>query len=129
LRALRSEDVSNEPHPSAALSSNHRINDFISQGLVSTEDAERLVNLYLHRIDHFMYMIGGGGYRDFNSMRSGSTILTAVVCTVAALHEPMSNHLYSVCNREFRRLMSASMFDHRIDRDHMRAMVSRCNIS
>jgi hypothetical protein len=129
LRALRSEDAPNEPHPSTASCSNPHVNDFISQGFISAADAERLVNLYLHRIDHFMYMIGSGGYRDLESMRRGSTILTAAVCTVAALHEPMSNHLYGVCSREFRRLMSASMFDRRIDRDHMRAMVSSCNIS
>ena len=123
LRALRSDDAPNEPHHSPTDAPNQPLNDFITQGLVSSNDAERLVNLYLHRIDHFMYMIGSGPYRDLESMRRASSILTAAVCTVAALHDPMSSHLYGICSREFRRLMSASMFDRRIDRDHMRAMV------
>jgi hypothetical protein len=98
------------------------VDDFINRGLVSVEDADRLVNLYLNRIDHFIYMIGGSKYRSLEALRRGSPILTACICTVAALHDPMSNHLYGVCNREFRRLMATSMFDRRIDLDHMRAM-------
>ncbi|PSN71783.1 hypothetical protein BS50DRAFT_484178 [Corynespora cassiicola Philippines] len=122
LRALRSDIEGDEPQPPPTRSSNHPVNDFISNGTISLEDAERLVNLYLNRIDHFMYMIGGAKYRDLEGLRRGSQILTACICTVAALHDPMSNHLYGVCSREFRRLMAASMFDRRIDRDHMRAM-------
>ncbi|KAF2732658.1 hypothetical protein EJ04DRAFT_535904 [Polyplosphaeria fusca] len=122
LRALRSDDAGEEQQPPPRRSSHHPVSDFISHGLVSVEDAERLVNLYLNRIDHFMYMIGGSKYRDLESLRRGSPILTAAICTVAALHDPMSNHLYGVCSREFRRLMAASMFDRRIDRDHMRAL-------
>ncbi|KAF2180420.1 hypothetical protein K469DRAFT_278788 [Zopfia rhizophila CBS 207.26] len=122
LRALRSDDTAEESHVPPTRAPHHPINDFISNGLVSVDDAERLVNLYLNRIDHFMYMIGGSKYRDLESLRQGSPILTACICTVAALHDPMSNHLYGVCSREFRRLMAASMFDRRIDRDHLRAM-------
>jgi hypothetical protein len=123
LRALRSDDTTQDTQVLSPRSSNHPVNDFISNGVVSVADAERLVNLYMNRIDHFMYMIGSGAkYRDLDSLRRGSSILTACICTVAALHDPMSNHLYSVCSREFRRLMAASMFDRRIDRDHMRAM-------
>lgn len=122
LRSLRSDDPADEAHVVPTPASNHPVDDFISRGLVSVEDAERLVNLYLNRIDHFIYMIGGTKYRDLHTLRRGSPILTACICTVAALHDPMSNHLYGVCNREFRRLMAASMFDRRIDRDHMRAM-------
>ena len=69
-----------------------------------------------------MYRIGSAKYRDLDSLRRGSTILTVTICTVAALHDPQSNHLYKSCSREFRRLMSASMFDRRIDRDRMRAL-------
>lgn len=122
LRALRSDDAAEQPPGPLTRVSSHPVNDFISNGLVSVDDAERLVNLYLNRIDHFMYKIGGGNYRDLESLRRGSPILTACICTVAALHDPMSNHLYGVCSREFRRLMAASMFDRRVDRDHMRAM-------
>ena len=69
-----------------------------------------------------MYKIGAGNYRDLDSLRRSSSVLTACICTVAALHDPNSNHLYATCGREFRRLMSASMFDRRMNQDCMRAM-------
>lgn len=122
LRALRSDDPTEERKSTPDFAANHPVNDFISRGIVGVEDAERLVSFFLNRIDHFMYKIGSHKYRDLDSLRRGSTVLTVTICTVAALHDPQSNHLYKSCSREFRRLMSASMFDRRIDRDRMRAL-------
>lgn len=122
LRALRSDDAAEERKPISDIAPNYPVNDFISRGIVSVEDAERLISFFLNRIDHFMYRIGSAKYRDLDSLRRGSTVLTVTICTVAALHDPQSNHLYRACSREFRRLMSASMFDRRIDRDRMRAL-------
>ncbi|KAJ4335973.1 hypothetical protein N0V87_005694 [Didymella glomerata] len=122
LRALRSDDPAEERKPTPDFAANHPVNDFISRGIVNVEDAERLFNFFLNRIDHFMYRIGSHKYRDLSSLRRGSSVLTVTICTVAALHDPHSNHLYKACSREFRRLMSASMFDRRIDRDRMRAL-------
>lgn len=122
LRALRSDNPNEEHKSLPDFVMNYTANDFISRGLVNLEDAERLVSFFLNRIDHFMYKIGSSKYRDLDSLRCGSTILTVTICTVAALHDPQSNHLYKICSREFRRLMSASMFDRRIDRDRMRAL-------
>jgi hypothetical protein len=122
LRALRSDDPTEDRKPTPDFAPNCSVNDFISRGIVNVEDAERLVSFFLDRIDHFMYRIGSAKYRDLDSFRRGSTVLTVTICTVAALHDPQSNHLYKSCSREFRRLMSASMFDRRIDRDRMRAL-------
>jgi hypothetical protein len=122
LRALRSDDPAEERKPSLDFAANYPVSDFISRGLISVDDAERLVKFFLSRIDHFMYRIGSAKYRDLDGLRRGSTILTVTICTVAALHDPQSNHLYKSCSREFRRLMSTSMFDRRIDRDRMRAL-------
>jgi hypothetical protein len=122
LRTLRSDDSPNERKSSQDRSATNQVNDFISRGLISIEDADRLVRLFINRIDHFMYKIGAGNYRDLDSLRHGSSVLTACICTVAALHDPNSSHLYATCGREFRRLMSASMFDRRMDQDCMRAM-------
>ncbi|KAJ4292575.1 hypothetical protein N0V90_009238 [Kalmusia sp. IMI 367209] len=121
LRALRSDDT-DEPKPTLTNSPDHPVSDFISNGLISLEDAKRLVDFYLNRIDHFMYKIGRGRYRDLETLRRGSPLLTACICAVAALHDPTSNHLYGICKREFQRLMAASMFDRRVDHDHLRAM-------
>jgi hypothetical protein len=122
LRSLRSDNAAevHETNISGALSD--VVPDFISKGLISVQDAERLVSLYINRIDHFMYAIIGGHYRDLDTLRRKSPILMACLCTVGALHDPMSNHLYGVCKREFQNLMAASMFDRRIDKDHLRAL-------
>jgi hypothetical protein len=122
LRTLRSDDSPDERKKSLERGATNHVNDFISRGLISIEDADRLVGLFINRIDHFMYKIGAGNYQDLDSLRRGSSVLTACICTVAALHDPNSNHLYATCGREFRRLMSASMFDRRMNQDCMRAM-------
>jgi hypothetical protein len=122
LRTLRSDDSPTERKLSQERNSATQVNDFISRGLISVEDADRLVKLFVDRIDHFMYGVGAGKYRDLDSLRHGSSVLTACICTVAALHDPHSNHLYAICGREFRRLMSGSMFDRRMDQGCMRAM-------
>tara|TARA_R110002003_G_scaffold112_19_gene9744 strand:- start:11214 stop:12236 length:1023 start_codon:yes stop_codon:yes gene_type:complete len=121
LRNLRSDESPGERRDSHDRGT-VTFNDFISRGLVKVEDAERLVGLFLTRIGHFMYNIGTGSHMDFESLRRRSSILTACICAVAALHEPKSNHLYTICLREFRRLMSASMFNRRMDQDCMRAI-------
>lgn len=122
LRALRSHDPVQERKPTPGFTGDDTVNDFISRGMISIEDAERLFTLFLDRIDHFIYRIGMNKYRDLDTVRRSSTILTVTICTVAALHDPHSNHLYKACSREFYRLMSASMFDRHIDRDRMRAL-------
>ncbi|KAI8933494.1 hypothetical protein NX059_009232 [Plenodomus lindquistii] len=123
LSALRSDTSPDErTSPSIKRQNTQSTSDFISRGLISMTEAERLFGLFINRIDHFLYTIGSGGYRRLSDLRRGSAILTACILTVAALHDPDSNHVYSVCNREFRRLMSASMFDRHMDQDSMRAM-------
>ncbi|KAL6708920.1 hypothetical protein ACN47E_002327 [Coniothyrium glycines] len=119
LSALRSSDAHHVP---TKRNDGHPLNDFISQGLVRLQDAERLFAIFLDRIDHFMYMVGSGGHRTLTDLRKSSSTLTACILAVAALHDPHSSHLYTVCSREFRRLMANSMFDRRMDQDSMRAM-------
>ncbi|GME48319.1 putative transporter [Neofusicoccum parvum] len=117
LRALRS-DIETLPTTSP---SEEPINDFISNGQLSIDDAERLFRLYYDRLDHFIYRVGGR-YSTLECLRRGSPTLAACIYTVSSLHDPSSNHLYSVCKKEFRRLVTHSMFDGRVDRDYLRAL-------
>lgn len=122
LSALRSDTSPDGRSMPSKRNGSKMLVDFISKGLVSVQDAERLLDVFLGRIDHFLYTIGSGRYRKLEDLRRGSPILTACILTVAALHDPDSNHLYHICIREFRRLMSASMFDRHMNQDSMRAM-------
>lgn len=122
LKTLRSDESPNESRTPADRHAPNQVNDFISRGIISVLEAERLVDQFVNRIDHFMYKIGAGPYRSLESLRQQSPILTACICTVAALHDPGSDHLYRACGREFRQLMSAAMFNRRMDQNYMRAM-------
>lgn len=117
LRSLKSQDaVEEDDNKANGLSTP----DMISRGLVTLEDGERLVHLYLTRLDPYIY--GLGRYRDLEAFRRRSSVLTACILTVAALHDTVKPQLYSVCNREFRRLIANSMFERRIDLDYLRAL-------
>lgn len=114
LRALRSPDAIQGQRGRA-------IDDFISRGAITQEDAERLFRLYRDRLDAFMYGVGCR-YQTLEELRRKSSILTAATLTVAALHDPQADNIYGICSSEFRRLMERSMFDRRVDRDYLRAM-------
>lgn len=120
LSALRSPDTETEAVPKQQGAA---IEDFISRGILSLEDAERLFRLYMDHLDHFMYGIGGR-HETLEALRRSSRILAVSILTVAALHDQQSNSLYGICSKEFRRLLAASVFNRRIDRDYLRAMVS-----
>lgn len=119
LSALRSPDTveSNDPPSQRGAP----IDDFISRGILPIEEAQRLFNLYMNHLDHFMYGIGGR-HKTLDVLRRSSRILTVSILTVAALHDHQSNSLYGVCSKEFRRQLAASFLNRRIDRDYLRAM-------
>ncbi|KAH8880523.1 hypothetical protein GQ53DRAFT_537113 [Thozetella sp. PMI_491] len=119
LSALRSPEAGEQT--GIVDTAGNAIDDFISRGALPVEDAARLYKLYMDRLDHFLYGIGGTN-ATLDEARSKSRILTAAILTVAAMHDPQSNALYDICSKEFRRLMSESIFDRRISRDYLRAM-------
>ncbi|GIZ41883.1 hypothetical protein CKM354_000517200 [Cercospora kikuchii] len=86
--------------------------DMISKGLISLEDAETLVQKYLEHLDPFVYGITGG-YKDATHVRRASPALLAAMCTVAAFHDPTNKHLFEICNREYRSIISSSLFEKR----------------
>lgn len=122
LRALRASETDNPVQTDGEQSgTGYTIDDFISQGQLTLDDAEHLFELYNSRLDPYIYGVGGR-YTCLSTLRRASPILTAGILTVAAMHEPQGNRVYPICNREFRRLMSASLFERRVDRNHLRAL-------
>jgi len=94
--------------------------DLVSKGLVTLESAESLVQRYLGRLDHFLYGICGH-HQDIHALRAASPTLFAAVCTVSAYHDSENRELFEVCNREYRHLVSSSMFEKR-DVEYLRAL-------
>ena len=123
LSALRS-DVTSDDGPQLQIlgRTTNATDDLISRGLISLEVAERLFKFYMDRLDGYIYNIVGSRYGQLSTMRQKSSILTAAVLTVAAMHDAQSNDIYPALNEEVRRLINASIFQQRIDRDHLRAL-------
>ncbi|USW50135.1 Putative zn(2)-C6 fungal-type DNA-binding domain-containing protein [Septoria linicola] len=94
--------------------------DLVSKGIVTQEAAERLVELYLRRFDRFLYGIASQ-YRDFEQVRQASPTLLAAMCAVSALHDSTYGDVFEACNKEFRALISAALFEKR-DLEHIRAL-------
>lgn len=98
------------------------LDDFISRGAIRVEEAERLFQFYMAQLDPYIYGLASK-YKSLESVRRSSPILTASICAVAACHQPGDGRIYEICNHEFRRLVSNSLFDRRISLDYLRALV------
>lgn len=115
LRSLRGEAVEERP------TFNH--DDFISRGLIPVGEAEKLFRFYQIQLDPYIYGLASK-YKTLESLRRSSALLTACICTVAASHQTGNGGgVYEICNQEFRRLVSMSMFERRISLDYLRALV------
>ncbi|KAL4866213.1 hypothetical protein BDV12DRAFT_187615 [Aspergillus spectabilis] len=109
-----------ESPPSARAGRSGTRSDLISKGIISASIAERLVQHYFSRLDHYLYGIGGE-YQGLEQLRTSAQILLAAICTVSALHDPQDRAVYEACNREFRSLVAKSTFEKR-DIDYIRAL-------
>ncbi len=123
LRALRTHEPG--PEEQERICKQLRDTDFISRGLVSVEDAEYLTTFYMTRLDPYVWNLTGG-YSDLESFRRRSPTLTACILTVAALHDTTRPSLYSICFKEFCRLVANAMFERHIDMEYLRAVVIGC---
>lgn len=96
--------------------------DFISVGLISLSDAERLFNQFNVSLNHYLW--GGIAlvHGDLMSVRRSSTLLTAAIMTVTALHIPGMEHVFDVCYAEFVSLVCATMLDRYHNLDGIRAL-------
>jgi len=95
--------------------------DIISKGLVTHDNALALVDRYVTRLDHFIYGLASQYRGDLEGLRKASPVLLAAICAVSALHDPDRPDLFDICNREFRQLVSSSLFE-KNDSEFIRAL-------
>lgn len=120
MRSLRTSE--NITEDQSRICKQLRDTDFIARGILKQEDAEHLAQYYLSKLDPYIWHICPD-YKDLESFRRRSPTLTACILTVAALHDTKLGHLYSICSKEFRRLVSNAMFERKIDMEYLRALV------
>lgn len=81
--------------------------DFISRGLISLHEAEELFAYFSRTMNQLLW----GGiilvHRDLTSVRRASTLLSAAVLTVAALHIPNRTETLNRCYGEYVSLVSS----------------------
>ncbi|KAH8424102.1 putative C6 transcription factor [Aspergillus melleus] len=81
--------------------------DFISRGLISLHEAEELFAYFSRTMNQLLW----GGiilvHRDLTSVRRASTLLSAAVLTVAALHIPNRTETLNRCYSEYVSLVSS----------------------
>ncbi|KAJ5103494.1 hypothetical protein N7532_004023 [Penicillium argentinense] len=81
--------------------------DFITRGLISIHEAEELFAYFSRTMNQLLW----GGiilvHRDLTSVRRASTLLSAAVLTVAALHIPNRTDTLNRCYKEYVSLVSS----------------------
>ena len=92
--------------------------DLIDRGIITLDDAEAFFRMYSRRLDHFLYRILAE-HESLATVRKSSSLLTAAICAVGALHTP--SNLYNACYQHFVSLASSKMFSKKNSHDDVRA--------
>ena len=96
--------------------------DFISRGLISVHEAEELFAYFSRTMNQLLW----GGiilvHRDLTSVRRASTLLSAAVLTVAALHIPNRTDTLDRCYGEYVSLVSSMSLSRAHTLDDIRAL-------
>ena len=95
--------------------------DFISQGRISIQDAEKLFMQFSTSLNQCLF--GGVAlvHDDLTSVRKSSSLLASAIIAVTALHVRGKHEVYDVAYTEFISLVSSSMFDRKHGLDDLRA--------
>jgi hypothetical protein len=119
LRNIRNNIQAPPPNPQSA--TNLR-NDFVAQGKISLKDAEELFQQFQVSLNQYLW--GGVAlvHDNLNSVRESSSLLSAAIMAVTALHIPGREHLFDIAYAEFLALVSESMFDASYSLDDVRSL-------
>ncbi|CAN9200204.1 unnamed protein product [Alternaria alternata] len=109
-------------HASPPTQRNHQSHDFITRRLISEAAAESLFTRFI-RLDYFCYGLMCP-YSTLRDLRASSSMLTAAVCAVAALHDPDGSSVFKICHAEYQRLVMGSMFVVSQSSDTIRALIT-----
>ncbi|KAF2484836.1 hypothetical protein BDY17DRAFT_248036 [Neohortaea acidophila] len=93
--------------------------DVIRRGCVTLEEAQRYLDVYQNRLDHFLYRIIGDR-RTLAQVRAASPLLLAAICAVGALH--LASPAFEKCYEEFVAIAAAHTFSRRNTVDDVRGL-------
>lgn len=96
--------------------------DFIAQGLVPLEEAEELFKRYMQDIRFYLWAGVLFPYDSLDAVRRQSTLLTAAVLTIAALHTPGRDESLQKCYNIFVTLTYSACLSRPNNLDDIRAL-------
>ncbi|KAI1621017.1 hypothetical protein EDD37DRAFT_142069 [Exophiala viscosa] len=96
--------------------------DLIAQGIISIEEAERMLTLFKTTLSRYLYNATLSPDRTLNSIRSSSPLLFTSIMAVSSLHIPGMEDIYHKCHRQLRDLIASSMFDRSHTLEDIRAL-------
>ncbi|KAE8348937.1 hypothetical protein BDV28DRAFT_142357 [Aspergillus coremiiformis] len=99
-----------------------RDTDLISRGVVGLQEAEELFYFFDQVLNRYLWDGIALVHKDLISVRNSSSMLSAVILTVTALHMPNKERLFDTCYTEFAKLASESMLDRHHTLDDLRAL-------
>lgn len=98
------------------------VTDFISRGVVDLEEAEELFYHFDQVLNRYLWDGALLAHKDLTAVRRSSSMLSAAILAVTALHLPSKERTFDTCYAEFAKLASESMLEHRHTMDDIRAL-------
>lgn len=117
LSENRENSPSEEYAPDQAL-----VTDFISRGVVDLQEAEELFYHFDQVLNRYLWDGALLAHKDLTSARRSSSMLSAAILAVTALHMPSKERTFDTCYTEFAKLASESMLGHHHTLDDIRAL-------
>ncbi|KAJ5288578.1 hypothetical protein N7478_001608 [Penicillium angulare] len=98
------------------------VTDFISRGVVDLEEAEELFYHFDQVLNRYLWDGALLAHKDLTNVRRSSSMLSAAILAVTALHLPTKERTFDTCYAEFAKLASESMLGHHHTMDDIRAL-------
>ncbi|THC87703.1 hypothetical protein EYZ11_012851 [Aspergillus tanneri] len=98
------------------------VTDFVSRGIVDLQEAEELFFNFDQVLNRYLWDGIALVHKDLTSVRNSSSMLSAAILAVTALHMPNKERTFDTCYTEFAKLASESMLDRHHTLDDLRAL-------
>ncbi|KAL2814397.1 hypothetical protein BDW59DRAFT_21368 [Aspergillus cavernicola] len=98
------------------------VTDFVSRGAVDLQEAEELFDNFDRVLNRYLWDGILLVHKDLTSLRNSSSMLSAAILAVTALHMPHKERTFDTCYTEFAKLASESMLDRHHTLDDLRAL-------
>lgn len=96
--------------------------DFISRGILDLQEAETLFYHFDQVLNRYLWDGALLAHKNLTSVRRSSSMLSAAILAVTALHMPTKERTFDTCYTEFAKLASESMLGNHHTMDDIRAL-------